>query len=323
MNIIAEKPPLVKWSEKKIRNQMVANRMISAGFVKRGRAMLECGTILQQKTCPDCGKSFISSANLCRDRMCPTCQWRLSLQRFAEMCNTLAYIGDLEQYEAGFLTLTVRNCEPKKLKETLSVMSKAWHRMLCTVRKQLNIIGWARSVEITYNAEANTFHPHYHVILLLEAGQSEDHRKTYFTYQWGTALGVQYVPQVDYRWIRSDCCALDNQVFTHAILETYKYAVKSDDIAEMPLVTFRHLVNGIGGARLVSYGGIIKDARRALDYKETDKPEEPIKGDICDCGASLQATLLRWSFEEGMYKKMVTQLENSPIYQYLPNVGTV
>ena len=55
MNIIPQTPPIVKWTEHKIRNQFVANRMIAAGFTKRGRIMLDCGTMLQMKSCPDCG----------------------------------------------------------------------------------------------------------------------------------------------------------------------------------------------------------------------------------------------------------------------------
>lgn len=316
MNIIAEKPPIVKWTEKKILNQYVANRMISAGFTKRGRLMLECGTILSQKICPDCGKSFISSANLCRDRMCPTCSWRLSLKRFAEMCAVCQTCQDITSYKAGFLTLTVKNCRAKDLKQTLKDMSVAWNRMLATVKKQIAVFGWARSVEITYNEQTFTFHPHYHIIILLDPTADEGRCRAYFHKKWSQAWKEDYDPITDYREISADKTDIDQPDFTAAILETYKYAVKSDDIANMPTSIFRQLVLAISGARLVAFGGIIKETRRLLAFKEDEDPDEPAR-EICDCGAPLQAALLRWSFEEGMYKKMTTHFEGSAIAAYM------
>lgn len=316
MNSISQIPPLVKWTEKKIKNQYVANRMISAGFTKRGRLMLECGTILSQRICPDCGKSFISSANLCRDRMCPTCSWRLSLKRFAEMCAVCQTCQDLTSYKAGFLTLTVKNCRAKDLKQTLKDMSAAWNRMLATVKKQIAIFGWARSVEITYNEQTFTFHPHYHIIILLDPAADEGRCRAYFHKKWSQAWKEDYDPVTDYREISADKTDIDQPDFTAAILETYKYAVKSDDIANMPTSIFRQLVLAINGARLVAFGGIIKETRRLLSFTEDDDLDEPGR-EICDCGAPLQAALLRWSFEEGMYKKMTTHFEGSAIAAYL------
>lgn len=316
MNIISEIPPIVKWTEKKILNQYVANRMISAGFTKRGRLMLECGTILSQRICPDCGKSFISSANLCRDRMCPTCSWRLSLKRFAEMCAVCQTCQDITSYKAGFLTLTVKNCRAKDLKQTLKDMATAWNRMLATVKKQIAVFGWARSVEITYNEQTYTFHPHYHIIILLDPAADEGRCRAYFHKKWSQAWKEDYDPITDYREISADKTDIDQPDFTAAILETYKYAVKSDDIANMPTSIFRQLVLAISGARLVAFGGIIKDTRRLLAFKEDEDLDEPAR-EICDCGAPLQAALLRWSFEDGMYKKMTTHFEGSAIAAYM------
>lgn len=323
MNIISQKPPIVKWTEHKIQNQFVANRMLAAGFAKRGRLMLDCGTILSQKVCPDCGKSFISSANLCRDRMCPTCSWRLSLKRFAEMCAVCQTCQDIECYKAGFLTLTVRNCKPKDLKETLRSMSAAWNRMLSAAKKHKDsfaIYGWARSVEITYNEQTYTFHPHYHIIVLLDPTAEEGKCREFFYKKWSKAWGADYDPIIDYREIEAEKTDIDQPDFTKAILETYKYAIKSEDLIDMPTSIFRTLVLAISGARLVAFGGIIKEARRMLNYTESDDPEdvdEDVDRERCDCGAPLQAALLRWSFEESAYKKMATHLQESPIGAYL------
>lgn len=316
MNIIAEVSPLVKWNEKKARNLRTAHKMIDAGFEERGKRMMFCGTFLTSEKCPECGKSTISSANLCRDRLCPTCAWRLSLKRYAEMCCTLQSIHDIGQYEAGFLTLTVKNCDPENLRYTIEKMAEDWHRMLCDRTVRGITIGWARSLEITYNWRTGQFHPHYHVIMLTENGGDQATLQQFFRNRWQVCARLPYEPITDYRSIESRASVrsdIDSADFTKAILETYKYSVKSDDIEEMPLAIFRQFVTAIAGKRFCSYGGIIKKARRELGYKDNDELESEdcaLAGTkkVCACGGVMQQEVLQWSFTEKQYKVLADML---------------
>lgn len=306
MDILSQIPALVKWRDKKRANLLIADKLQDAGYQLRGARVRLCGTALFLKTCPDCGKSFVSSANLCRDRLCPTCEWRLSMRRFAEMCAVMQYISDDEFVDAGFLTLTVRNCEPGELRATLQQMAKDWNRMLQLRGLKRMVCGWARSLEITYNAKTRTFHPHYHVIILTRAQKSTGELQKAFRAAWARACRLDYEPITDYREIRAadkdGGTNIDNDKFAAAICETYKYAVKSDDMRDMPLSDFRALVSAIAGLRFAAFGGIIKDARRALSFKEeTDDNEKEIDRDICDCGAKLTTEILRWSMRRNEY----------------------
>lgn len=317
--IITESPAFVKWSEKKRSANRMADKMIDAGYEKRGLRMKFCGDFLKMKYCPDCGKSFVSSANLCRDKLCPTCAWRLSLKRFAEMCCTLQYINDIDTYNAGFLTLTVRNCAPEELKFTLGEMSKAWNRMLVGRKIKPIIKGWARSVEITYNKKTKTFHPHYHIIMLYDPEMSPGEMAKLTRKKWDDACRLDYEPITDFREIRSNEDAgtnIDNENFVNSILETFKYAVKSDEVEQMPMNIFRALISGIDGVRMVSYGGIIKTARQALDYKKDDLEEEDTEIDIsaCSCGAkNMREALLKWSFSEQQYQIIAQNRQKTPL----------
>ena len=316
MFIISHSEAFVKWSSKKAENVAVAHKMIEAGFRKRGYQMLDCGKFIETRVCPDCGKSFISSAMLCRDRMCPTCQWRLSLKRFAEMCATLSAITDLGDYHSAFLTLTVKNCKPGELRETIREMSKAWNRLLQRVTFKKHVAGWARSVEVTYNEERKTFHPHFHCILLTDGYFSEGGFHSQFRKEWQEVMQVDYEPITDFQWIRDRESRVDNDTFVKAILETFKYISKTKLVVTMPTDVFRKYVNGISGLRLASYGGVIKDMRKELQLAEDEEIEEESRL-VCDCGAELRVALLQWSFESGMYNlvKEAVQVQAPEEYQ--------
>jgi plasmid rolling circle replication initiator protein Rep len=316
MFIISHNEAFVKWSEKKTANVAVAHKMIEAGFRKRGYLMLDCGKFIETKYCPDCGKSFISSAMLCRDRLCPTCQWRLSIRRFAEMCNTLALIEDFDESTCAFWTVTVRNCRLSELKATISLMNQAWHRVLQRKTFKKHVSGWARSLEVTYNASRNDFHPHFHVIVMTDGALTEGEFYTALRREWKESLRISYEPVTEFHYFRADESRLDNDPFIKAILETYKYTMKSKDVLEMPISAFRAYVNGITGVRVASYGGKIKEARRALNYNDDDNEEE-ISRIQCDCGAELRVALLQWSFESGQYNlvKEAVRVQSPEVYQ--------
>lgn len=307
-NVKPEKSNFEKWNEKKAASTKLARKMCDAGFLERGARMQFCGHFLGFKECPECGRSEISSANLCRDRLCPTCQWRLSLRRFAEMCNTIAYMQDsLDLYEVGFLTLTVRNCKPENLRFTLQTMAQDWNRLLSQRWIKPLLHGTARSVEITYNAHTKTFHPHFHIITFTNPMFTEPQLRVKFAQGWKKAARLDYQPITDFRFIRPDdngSGGLDDDRLTGALLETYKYATKPDELASMPLDIFRQFVVAIQGMRFSSFSGIVREARRELGYKDDENPEEPTARLRCVCGSAMTEGILQWSFSQKQYIKI-------------------
>lgn len=313
MDIITQKEadvktPLDEWREKKTENIRVSERMRDAGFITRAYRMRECATILNNKICPECGKSYISSANLCRDRFCPTCAWRLSVRRFANMCEVLDHINNVDQYTAGFLTLTIENCKPSELRMTIDKMAEDFNRLMCRPAVKKNIIGWARSLEVTANVKRHTFHPHFHIILLFDKEIDEGQYNAFFKQAWQKAARLPYSPITDFRLItrpKHDTGGKGSQMYK-AVLETFKYAVKSKDLLDMPIGMFRSMVNALDGVRMIGYGGLIRKVRAQLnkdEEKEIDEGEEDaLLRDKCECGADLVAIVMEWSFGEGRYK---------------------
>lgn len=316
MAIITQKGRSVKsgeevkevWRQKKTASAEVAERLFLIGQQRRAYRMKDCARFLTMKYCPDCGRSAGSSATLCRDRLCPTCEWRLSLKRYAQMVQTLGKVADIEDYHAMFLTLTVRNCRGSTLRETIGRMSEAWNRMLQKRPVKRCVAGWARSLEITYNTERADFHPHYHVILLIdpECDLSFGELQVNFNEWWRTAARLDYRPITDIRTITNIIPEAGNDKLKNAITETFKYAIKDNTLVNMPLTDFARYVQAVEGKRMVAYGGIIKEARRLLDIDDDELTDEDERSnDICaHCGAGLISEVLEWSFSEKAYKRM-------------------
>lgn len=308
MGSIAQIEPLVKWSDKKRESLKISEKMIDAGFKTRGIRMQNCGDIINFKVCPDCGKSFISSTNLCRDRLCPTCGWRLSLKKFAEMCAVLSSISELREYGAGFLTLTVKNCSPENLNFTLKKMAADWNRMLQLKFCKEHFVGWARSVEITYNEKTREFHPHFHIIVLYDGALTGGEMNLNLRKAWQKSARLDYEPITDFRVIGAEYASLDTGAYYRAICETFKYAVKSDELKGMPVSVFRVFVQAIQGVRFVSYGGLIKQVRKSLgmrDSEDDDGNDIELTREHCDsCGGPLLQAVMQWSLTEGQYKTL-------------------
>lgn len=295
-----------KFTEKKKISMKIAEKLIKIGEYRRANRMKECSTQILFDTCPCCGKKIITGANLCRDKLCPVCNWRLSLKRYSDMVKTIRGLGEKEQdYDFYFFTLTVRNPSPDRLKEELKHMSESWDRFMLRRPIRRILKGWARSVEITYNKKEDSFHPHYHVIFVVNKGERLE--KEYLKQCWKESARLNYTPQVDLTEIypKADTEVQDN--ICNAVLETYKYTVKSKDVIDMPINSFREFAYAIKSKRMVAFGGIIKQIRADMKISDKDEPEERIEVDKC-CGVEMTKAVLRWSFDTQSYNQIECEI---------------
>ena len=296
-----------KWARLKKQSEEIANRIFRLGFKERGAAMMNCSTFIVSKTCTKCGDEHLSTAMLCRDRLCPLCAWRLSWRRFCEMNNVINALRPrflAEGAKATMLTLTLRNCEVDELSRTITTMSTAWHN-ISRQRIMENVTGWARSLEITYNAETMTFHPHFHILLIWKHDADISSRfQRLITDAWSRALGIDYTAITDhrevYKKIDGEAVTADptSEDITPAIIECSKYATKPNQFVFMPDDVFVSFINQIKGVRFVSYGRDIRRARRALGYRneeDADSIDITTEGVQCDCGEDINTMLLKWN----------------------------
>jgi len=105
------------------------------------------------------GKKLTST--YCNNRWCPICN-RIRTAKLIK-----SYLPELNKMkEPQFVTLTIPNVSGKVLKSTIEGMTKEFIKIknLFYGRRSFRING-IRKTEVTYNPEANEYHPHFHVIL--------------------------------------------------------------------------------------------------------------------------------------------------------------
>ena len=87
------------------------------------------------------------------------------------------------------------------------------------------MIGYIRAMEVTYNQEKDTYHPHIHCIFAVKA-QYFTHgyiKKSEWQYIWGECCKTEYEPIVKVQTIKNST--------SKAVAEVAKYPVKMDELA--------------------------------------------------------------------------------------------
>lgn len=284
------------WKERKKDNLNLADSYKRLGDKKYYR-VIDCSTFLEFGVTKTSGLKLLQ-ANFCKVRLCPMCAWRRSLKIFGQVSKVMDQVEKNYNYRYIFLTLTVKNCYGEDLKDTLDLMTKSFNKLSERKAFKKAIKGYFRSLEITYNKEDDTYHPHFHLILAVNKSYFTD--KDYYLSQknwtrlWKESLQVDYTPVVDVRRVKSK-----DKNFSKIIAETAKYTVKSEDflikkedgkidetLTDEVVAT---LDKALHRKRLVSFGFLFKEIHRQLklddaengDLKKTDNEDE-LRDDLTD-----------------------------------------
>ena len=147
---------LVKRAENKfVTDQLVLRLSRLGSFLSKSylRTYYECNHLLFQE-----GQTI--TAKYCNGRWCNNCN-RI---RTAKMIN--GYGKQLQAFdEPQFVTLTIPNISGNYLLMSLKAMQWDMLRIGQRARKSGMKINGIRKLECTYNADADTYHPHFHFIV--------------------------------------------------------------------------------------------------------------------------------------------------------------
>lgn len=250
----------------------------------------------------------LQSAQFCRVRLCPICQWRRSLMWIARFHQAIPKIlKDNPTTRFVFLTLTVKNCELAELRSQISELNKAWQRL--SQRKAFPALGWVKSIEVTRGKDG-TAHPHIHAVLMVQASYFSHGYVTQakWTELWQSCLRVSYTPMVNVKAVRPkkskasiDSEALDmQQAMLDAIRETLKYSVKpSDMVASRDWL--EELTRQLQNTKAVAVGGLLKT------YISEQEPEDLIHGDEAEPEDILASEQLYFNWREKAKKYIHTK----------------
>ncbi len=254
-----------RWKERK-KMSLLTSKMMKNYDYERALKIEECGTYLKFKQIPD-GSLKLKHANFCRQRMCPMCQWRRSI-KLGKQADDIYRVLDHEGYKHIFMTLTVRNCDDIYLSETVDKLLKGFYKLRRTYKWSMAVKGYYRALEITYNAENNTYHPHLHCLCTVD----NDYFKSnaYFKHDeimlmWRDVMELDYDPMVHVEKVRQK----QGQKITSACAEVCKYPLKSAEIKDWHVLEYMDYA--LRGRRLFQWGGITQKTREDLELDDIEK----------------------------------------------------
>jgi plasmid rolling circle replication initiator protein Rep len=159
---------LSNFTERRRLNAYVAESLNRLEQHKRAEEVKNCGSFMQIVTMIPTGESKIHRANLCQDRLCVVCATEKSRRIYGQVSGVMQEIATRGISNSPvFLTLTVPNCTGEDLPKILSNMFRAFNSLFTNLQRNEFILGWFRSLEITYKEKINMYHPHIHVIILM------------------------------------------------------------------------------------------------------------------------------------------------------------
>jgi plasmid rolling circle replication initiator protein Rep len=250
-------------------------------FSKR---MGDCGAWLRFLACPSGHGMLLVSASFCRCRLCPLCQWRRSLIMFHQVKKLVhEHVKHFRSDVPLLLTLTVPNVSLVGLCERLFLMKDAWKRLINRNPVKRVFRSWFRALEVTYNAERDDYHPHFHVLLMVPRSYFDRSRNLYiprdcWLRMWQEVMGLLEITQVDIRKVRK----LRKGIAIESIsAEVAKYATKPGNyVSKLPnglysanakVVEVLH--NALRRKRLVAFGGEFKEYRKQLKMQEVEQSD--------------------------------------------------
>lgn len=255
-------------------------------FYAKARRTKECGSFLEfGHAIIDGGeiesRGRLYRANFCRDRLCPMCQRRRELKLFGQMSRIMDRIEP--EYSFIFITLTIRNVPANRLTMALNRFSEASDRFLRYKRIERVNKGIFRALEITYNPQKDTYHPHMHMIMAVPKDyfsssdyiQHEDWLK-----MWQRAyndkrilfVNVKAITRAEYEEGLSAAESMKK-----AVREAAKYTVKAssflfDDMELSKKVVFE-LSTALRHRRLIQFRGCFQKAMKELRLEDVESAD--------------------------------------------------
>lgn len=310
------------WRQRKSQSRAVGMAYLGGAqdeqAQRKAHRILDCGAVLVFAECPHGHERRLKYAEFCHWPLCPMCQWRKSLVIFHQL---LAVCHTLQQCQSGtrylLLTLTVVNVPAEELPATLDRMFRAWKRLENRAGFARSVLGWFRTLEITYNRKDRTYHPHFHVLLAVRSSYFKKHyiKHARWLALWQEAMRDLSIQFVNIKAVKPNQRIEGNHPLAGAAAEVGKYATKPGNYirktsqggyeADPDVVAV--LDRALKHRRLTAYGGAFRDIRKELELVDVEKADlVRVEGQevVCQCSVCQSVMwehIYRWKIGLGDY----------------------
>lgn len=257
-----------KFTYKKIENQKISklyyflfqnetNSELKKRYEQKSKEIENCGNLLTE---------FIDTmerppvirytAYFCHNRFCPLCLYKTSKLTFKLILDIVNH-PKAKDCSFLFMTLTVKNCKESELSETIDLLLKSYNKLITNKKQQFakRFLGTFKVLESTYNRKNKTYHPHLHILVMIDKSYFKDTKKylnkTKLIEIWQKALGVDYKPSVDIR--------ATYNAESKTVAEVSKYTVKSSEIVNADIL--KTYDKAFFKRRLKSFTGLFREIK--------------------------------------------------------------
>ena len=320
--------------DKKTGEILVDSETAKKYFLKSDR-MSDCSSRLAYKIDVE-GLKKLHNAYFCRERLCPICMWRLS-RRLAWETNLIMakYTAENSDMIPLLITLTVRNPRMGELSQMLDVLCNGDVGAWASFRKWLarrGIKDYVRTLEVTFNSKAQTWHPHLHILAFAPKDYFKKGNKNYISHEtlkkeWQRICKLDYEPYVDIRRCYDKKAGTNERIdfdsdiktvsFDGAIKETSKYCVKplklfdnSDDYYGDEIenknklnikAVVRELAEALSGRRLRALGGKLKQIAKELKFDDDESKKDLLHKDETGTAEAIWQEIYEYVFGDKQY----------------------
>ena len=243
-----------------------AARYLGHWLPDSSREKLEhCGNFVVMQETADRQRQRVEMGFYCEQRLCPCCAWRRSV-RDAQTIAAISAAAAADGLRMVFVTLTVPNVRGCDLPDTVRHINQSFARLRAYKKCKTLLANTIRKLEITYNRQMETYHPHLHVLCYVPANYFSG--RGYCSHDalldaWRRATGQPQITQVDVRRCR-------DYGDTDAIRELAKYNAKASDYCSSQQV-MDDLYVGLKNTQLISFGGKMREYKRDYDAGRLDE----------------------------------------------------
>lgn len=125
----------------------------------------------------------------CGNRLCAICSAQLARRDFAILAARVAiHARQHQRCMPILLTLTVRNVTGPELRSAVGELLGAFRKLIRMPVVKRAVIGSHRSLEITFNKQQRTYHPHVHALCFVHDGYFQPNSPIYLTQPAWVAL---------------------------------------------------------------------------------------------------------------------------------------
>jgi len=252
-----------KYNIKKKKSQEVIlyiKKHISESVQSRFNA---CAYYLAMVGDKDLVKKKLYKGYFCGNRFCPMCRWREMKKDALKISVLMKHIQQKHNKTFLFLTLTAPNVTGDKLENEITKYNKAFKNLMKRPEVLLITKGYVRKLEITYNAERNDYHPHFHILIAVNNSYFKKNyiKRDKWLRLWQEVMDDYSITQVHVSKWKGE---KDKNVY-----EIATYSAKDEELYYNESV-FDVFYEALKGRQILTYSGLFAEANKLYKAKELE-----------------------------------------------------